>query len=144
METNGILIVDDSPEDLQLISQTRVAVRTEPHQDGTWLSMEVHKLSGLERRAESPVSADGSTVLLRGRQVPMPEGVEVSEIASDFYTISRLLYPKRSGQDTRRVEYVIKDGPYLISVLGRFPVDNQARLDALDEAAKTVQPMQER
>ena len=130
------------PADLDLISQTRVAVRTTALEDGTWLAMEVHKLSGLDRRAKTPVNEDGSTVLVRGRRVAMPTGVEVSEIASDHYTIQRLLYPERVGQDTRRVEYVIKDGPFLISVLGRFPTGDAARLAILDEAAKSVQPLE--
>lgn len=130
------------PEGLELISKTRVAVRTSTHADGTWLSMEVHKLAGLDRREVSPVSADGSTVLLRGQRIAMPEGVEVSDLATDLYTAKRLLYPIKPGDKTRRVEYVIKDGPYLISVLGRFPVNDDARLAMLDEAAKSVQPIE--
>ncbi|MBX2851930.1 MAG: hypothetical protein KTR15_09320 [Phycisphaeraceae bacterium] len=130
------------PEGLDLISQTRVAVRTSPHADGTWLSMEVHKLAGLDRREPSPVSADRSTVLLRGRRIAIPTGVEVSDLATDHFTAKRLLYPRKPGSDTRRVEYVIKDGPYLISVLGRFPANDDARLAMLDEAAKSVQPIE--
>ena len=130
------------PEGLELISKTRVAVRTSPHADGTWLSMEVHKLAGLDRREVSPVSADGSTVLLRGQRVAMPAGVEVSDLVTDHYSAKRLLYPVNPGEQTRRVEYVIKDGPYLISVLGRFPVNDDARLAMLDEAAKSVQSIE--
>lgn len=131
------------PGELEVVSQTRVAIRTAPHADGTWLSMEVHKLAGLDRRAVSPVAEDGSTVLIRGRRVAMPAGVEVSEIATDRYTLTRLLYPKQDGEELRRVEYVVKDGPYLISVLGRYPADDQARLALLDEAAKSVQPAED-
>lgn len=131
------------PDELELISQTRVAVRSAPLEDGTWLSMEVHKLAGLDRRAESVVSEDGSTVLLRGRRIVVPAGVEISEIVSDRYTIKRLLYPVQTGSDIRRVEYVIKDGPYLISVLGRYPASDAARLVMLDDAAKSVQPLED-
>ena len=67
------------------------------------LSMEVHKLSGLDRRAATPVAEDGSTVLIRGRRVAMPAGVVVSEITSDRYTLTRLLYPKQTGEALRRV-----------------------------------------
>lgn len=105
--------------------------------------MEVHKLAGLDRRAESVVSEDGSTVLLRGRRIVVPAGVEISEIVSDRYTIKRLLYPVQTGSDIRRVEYVIKDGPYLISVLGRYPASDAARLIMLDDAAKSVQPLED-
>jgi hypothetical protein len=129
------------PDDLDVISRTRVAIRTTPMDDGTWLSMEVHKLAGLERRQASPIADDRATVLLRGRRIAMPDGVEVSEIASDHFTITRLLHPERTGQPLRRVEYVIKDGPYLISVLGRVPADDMDRLAQFDEAAKSVQPV---
>lgn len=128
------------PEDLELISQTRVAIRTAPLADGTWVSMEVHKLAGLDRREASAVAEDGSTVLIRGQRVAMPAGVEVSEIASDRYTLHRLLYPVQQGEDLRRVVYVVKDGPYLISVLGRYPAADEARLAMLDAVAKSVQP----
>lgn len=130
------------PEGLNLISKTRVAVRTSPHEDGTWLAMEVHKLAGLDRRATSPIADDRSTVLLRGRRIAMPAGVEISDLPTDHFTAKRLLYPKKSGETTRRVEYIIKDGPYLISVLGRFPANDDARLAMLDEAAKSVQPIE--
>jgi DNA-directed RNA polymerase subunit RPC12/RpoP len=139
---NGKPFAMDFPSDLNVISVTRTSVRTSPHADGTWLSMEVHKLAGLDRRESSPIASDRSTVLLRGRRIAMPAGVEVSDLATDHFTAKRLLYPKTAGAETRRVEYVIKDGPYLISVLGRFPVNDEARLAMLDEAAKSVQPIE--
>lgn len=132
------------PEGLSLISQTRVAIRTAPHEDGTWLSMEVHKLSGLDRRQAAALADDGASVLVRGRRVAVPAGAELSDVVSDRFTAKRLLYPKQPGETLRRVAYVIKDGPYLVSVLGRYPVGDAARLALLDEAAKSVQPVQGR
>lgn len=132
------------PEGLSLISQTRVAIRTAPHEDGTWLSMEVHKLAGLDRRQATALADDGTSVLVRGRRVAVPADAELSDVVSDYFTAKRLLYPKQPGEALRRVAYVIKDGPYLISVLGRYPAGDEARLALLDEAAKSVQPVEGR
>lgn len=122
-------------------SQTRIAMRAKPLGDGTWLSMEVHKLQALHRRWASPVAGDGASLLLRGRYVALPAGVQVTSIKSEHYdVIHRLHYPELPGQDVRRVEYVVKDGPYLITVLGRYPSKDPERLAELDAAVLTVQP----
>lgn len=126
------------PPDYEVISQTRVALRTRPMADGRWLSMEVHRLSGLDRRAAAPVDAEGDTVLMRGRRVPIPEGAVLSELSSDAFTIHRLLYPEPDGDGPREVAYVMKDGPYLITVRGRFVPGEADQLEALDAAAKSV------
>lgn len=128
------------PEGVEYLMSTRIAVRAAPAEDGFWLSMEVHKLSGLDRRLASPISADGATLMRRGHRVEMPEGVEVSELELGEHKVHRLLYPVAEGQPVGVVEYVLKDGPYVVTVLGRYPADQPERLEQLDAAALSVRP----
>jgi len=129
--------------DLKVVSVTRVAIRTEPLSDGTWLSMEVHKLAGLERRQSSPISDGGSSILLRGRPAELPDAVERTEMESEHLSLYRLLYPQVDGQPTRRVVYVAKDGPFLITLFGNLPTGDVERLAEFDAAAMSIQPMAE-
>ncbi|MFN3166738.1 MAG: hypothetical protein ACE37H_06705 [Phycisphaeraceae bacterium] len=129
------------PESLELVSTTRAAIRTEPLADGTWLSMEVHKLAGLERRQPSPIIEPGKSILLRGRRADIPAGVETTELQSDHLTLHRLLYPQVPGQTTRRVAYVAKDGPMLITLFGNLPMGDIERLAEFDAVAISIQPM---
>lgn len=136
---HGILL----PEGLELASKTRVAVRTQPLEDGTWLSMEVHKLTGLERRQPSPIESASGTILMRGVTQKMPADTELSELESDDFKVYRLLYNKPVSPGVRQVAYVIKDGPYLITVLGRYPADKPEVLETLETAAMSVQKLSE-
>jgi len=130
------------PEVFEVISKTRTAIRTKPMDSGYWLTMEVHKLSGLDRRQASPLAIHKKSILLRGHRVPIAEGVDVSEIQAERYSVHRLHYP--AGSDgIRRVAYVMKDGPYLISVIGQYPTDQPKLLEELDKAVLTVQPVEE-
>jgi hypothetical protein len=129
--------------DLKVVSVTRVAIRTEPLADGTWLSMEVHKLAGLERRQATPILEPDKSILLRGRRTDIPAGVETTELKSEHLTLYRLLYPQVQGQPTRRVVYVAKDGPLLITLFGNLPTGDVERLAEFDAAAMSIQPMAE-
>lgn len=131
------------PSGLEVISTTRAAVRTKPLENGTWLSMEVHKLAGLERRQASPINTAKKTILMRGYTFALPAEAELTEIDSDHYKIHRLHYPAQPGQAVRKIVYVIKDGAYLITVEGRYPAEDAEALALLDEAAKSVQPKPE-
>ncbi len=131
------------PASMKIVSNTRTAVRTQPLDDGSWLTMEVHKLTGWDRRQDSPIDTAKGTILLRGFSVPIPENAELSEITSPNFTIQRLLYPELPGTGLREVAYVIKDGPHLVTLIGRFPLAQPERLAEFDEAAKTVQKMPE-
>lgn len=126
------------PDGFEVASSTRVAVRTRPMADGRWLSMEVHRLSSVDRRQPTPINASKGTVLLRGHRVSLPGGVEVSELASDAFAIHRLLYPEPAEGQPRRVAYVIKDGAYLITVRGLYPADAPEQLDAFDDVALSI------
>ncbi len=131
------------PEPLEVISTTRAAVRTRPMDDGTWLTLEVHKLTGLDRRAVDLIDESDGTVLMRGQRVALPEAAEVSELASEAFTIQRLLQPALPGQGVREVVYVMKEGAYLVTVIGRYPADQPAWLETFDTAAMSVQKMPE-
>ena len=126
------------PDGFEIASTSRVAVRTQSMADGSWLSMEVHRLGSVDRRLAEPVNAEDGTVLLRGHRVPLPEGVVVSELTSDAFKIYRLLYPASDSAAIKQVAYVIKDGPYLITLRGHYPAASPDKLEAYDSAAKSI------